>query len=116
MRYAAKLLFEWKPDPIPKGSRRRFCEERVVVFRARSPESAVKKAATLGRHAETRFDSGHRIRYRGIVQCMELGPEADKDEVWWEFRRLTDVQVKHLLTERKNLWVFTDRKRARRGR
>lgn len=108
-RYATKLLFEWTPDSAAKKPRRRFCEERIVVFEARSAASAVKRAATLGRNAETKFDSGHRIRYRGIVQCMELGPETEKGEVWWEFRRVTDAQLRRLLTQRKNLWVFTDR-------
>jgi hypothetical protein len=86
-RYAAKLLLDWNPDPITGGRVMRLSEERIVVFPARSARAALVKAKRLGREAELRYDSGHRLRFVGILQLMELGVACGEEEVWWELRR-----------------------------
>src|SRR6266446_4327074 len=75
-RYAAKLLFDWHPDPATGNRVVRLTEERIVVFPARSPSASVERAKRLGKQAELRYDSGHRLRFVGILQLMKLGFEC----------------------------------------
>jgi len=116
-RYAAKLLFDWHPDPATGNRVVRLTEERIVVFPARSPRASVERAKRLGKQAELRYDSGHRLRFVGILQLMELGFECAPGEVWWEFRRRRRAKerARTLVPAEKTLWVFTDLtpKRAR---
>ncbi len=120
-RYAAKLLFDWHPDPITGSRVMRLSEERIVVFAARSPSAAVDRAKRLGKQAELRYDSGHRLRFVGILQLMELGVECAEGEVWWELRRRRHAKERAgtLVPAEKALRVFTDltsRKAGQRGR
>ena len=109
-RYAAKLLFDWNPDPITGGRVMRISEERILVFSARSARASLVKAKRLGREAELRYDSGHRLRFVGILQLMELGVECAEGEVWWELRRRRRAKerAKALLPAARDLWVFRD--------
>ena len=109
-RYATKLLFDWYPDPVTGNRVMRLSEERIVVFAARSARTAVERARRLGKQAELRYDSGHRLRFVGILQLMELGVECAPGEVWWESRRRRRAKerAKTLVPAEKTLWVFTD--------
>jgi hypothetical protein len=122
-RYAAKLLFDWNPDPITGSRVMRLSEERIIVFAARSPRASVEKAKRLGRQAELRYDSGHQLRFVGILQLMELGVECADGEVWWELRRRRRAKERasNLLPAEAALWVFSSGsrpagQRARRAR
>jgi len=108
-RYSAKLLFIWNPDPVTDSRRRRLCEERIVLFNARSAHYAVRKAKALGRESEVIFDSGHRLSFAGILQCMELDITSP-EEAWWEFRRQSnpEVWVRRVIPAESALYVFTD--------
>jgi hypothetical protein len=114
-RYAAKLLLAWSPDPVTNSRRSAITEERTLTFDARSATSALRKANALGRSAEVRYDSGHRLTFVGVVQLLELGSETETGEVWWEFkRRSTDpAKLRRLLTPPHRLWAFTDERKAR---
>jgi hypothetical protein len=70
-RYAAKLLFDWNPDPVTRSRRTRLFEERIVVFNARSARGALAAAQRLGGQSELRYDSGLRLRFVGLMQVME---------------------------------------------
>jgi len=99
----------------------RLSEERIVVFAARSPRASVEKAKRLGRQAEVRYDSGHRLRFVGVLQLMELGAECAAGEVWWELRRRRRAKerARTLLPAQRALWVFsnpTSRKAGQRAR
>ena len=86
-------------------------EERIVVFNAKSANSALGAAKRLGEQSEIRYESGHRLRFVGLMQLMELGAECAKGEVWWEFRRhrMMIGQAKaRLLPAKRALYVFTD--------
>lgn len=110
-RFAAKLLFDWYPDPVTGDRLKRLFEERIVVFSAKSANTALPAAKRLGRLSELQYESGHRLRFVGLMQLMELGPECAEGEVWWEFRRrrMTIGQAKaHLLPANRALYVFTD--------
>jgi len=110
-RFASKLLFDWYPDPVTGSRFKRLFEERIVVFEAKSANAAVAMAKRLGERSEVRYESGHRLRFVGLLQLMELGTECAEGEVWWEFRRrrMTLGQAKAtLLPTNRALYVFTD--------
>ncbi len=114
-RYAAKLLFIWSPDPVTNSPRRRLCEERIVVYRSRSARDAVRKAKAMGRTEQLRFESGHCLRFAGILQCMALDSD-DATEAWWEFHRRSNPESwarKHTPRE-SALFVFADKRRHRK--
>lgn len=114
-RYAAKLLFIWDPDPVTGGKRRRLCEERIVVFQSRSARDAVRKARAMGRSAQLHYESGHRLRFAGLLQCMDL-EYVDPSEVWWELQRHTNPEewARRVLPTQARLAVFTDHVSRRR--
>src|SRR5947208_15023939 len=115
-RYAAKLLFDWNRDPVTGSRVMRLFEERIVVFDIRSARAfdahsaraAVAAARRLGSRSELRYKSGHRLRFVGRVQLMELGAECGEGEVWWELRRrrMTLARARALLPADKALYVF----------
>jgi len=108
-RYSAKLLFIWNPDPVTGSKHRRLCEERIVVFQSRSPRDAARKATAIGRSEQLSLESGHRLKFAGVLQCMSL-ESWDESEVWWEFKRRAnpDQWAKKAIPHPKSLYVFTD--------
>jgi len=110
-RYAAKLLFVWDPDPVTESRRRRLCEERIVTFRSRSARAAVQKAKSIGEAGELRFDSGHRLHFAGVLQCMDLEFQ-DSNEVWWEYERRASPEewARKSIPPESALYVFTDKR------
>jgi hypothetical protein len=110
-RYAAKLLFQWKPEPNGRRGKLRLCEERIVTYRAASPRTAVAKAKSIGRAGQFRYRAvqGHvRFQFVGILQLMELGVESEPHDVWWELsRRVRPMERRgRLLPPERDLWVF----------
>lgn len=114
-RYAAKLLLAWSPDPVTNSQRNATTEERILTLDARSATSALRKANALGKRAELRYVSGHRLVFIGVLQLLELDEATQPDEVWWEFkRRSTDpAKLRRLLTPPHLLWAFTDERRSK---
>ena len=110
-RYSAKLLFIWDPDPVTESRRRRLCEERIVTFQSRSARDAVRKARAIGKAEQLRFDSGHRLRFAGVLQCMDLEFQ-DPSEVWWEYQRRSnpDQWALKAIPSTSALYVFTDKR------
>jgi hypothetical protein len=88
-----------------------LCEERIVVFQSRSARDAVRKAKAIGRSEQLRFDSGLRLRFAGVLQCMDLEFQ-DPNEVWWEFQRRSNPEqwARKAVPPESSLYVFTDRK------
>ena len=116
-RYAAKLLFVWDPDPITNRRDRRLCEERIVLFQSRSASFAVKKARSIGKASQLRYDSGHRLRFAGVLQCMEMEETFHMPgEVWYEMKRRSnpDTWARKALPPESSLYVFTDGARGDR--
>ena len=114
-RYSAKLLLAWSPDPVTNSRRSAITEERILIIDARSPTSALRKANALGKRAELRYVSGHRLIYIGILQLLELDEATQPDEVWWEFKRRSAdrAKLRRLLTPPHLLWAFTDERRSK---
>jgi hypothetical protein len=107
--FAAKLLFIWDPDPVTGSRRRRLCEERIVTFRSRSARDAVRKAKAIGKGGELRYADGHRLRFVGILQCMDVCDSSE--QVWWEFQRRSDPDTwaQRMTPPESRLFVYTDK-------
>jgi hypothetical protein len=87
-RYVAKLLFQFRVmvDRVP--NRRRRCEERIILIRASSPRGALAQAKRYGNRNNYTYDNTNgddeHFEFLGVMDLLELGPECDKEEVWWD--------------------------------
>jgi hypothetical protein len=113
-RYAAKLLFAWRPNPFTEKRGSTLYEERIVVFTARSGQAALGKFKRVGKSNQLVFEGGQRVEFVGIQQLMELDVRNEADEVWWEFRRIRSP--KKLIPRERDLYVFTDKTPTRHKR
>lgn len=107
-RYSAKLLFYYDQG---QAASRHYCEERLISFTASDPSAAIEYAYDRGTVAEYEFTNGEerrvRFRFKGVSDIMELGSEAEEDEMWYtvgyrktQGKRLT--LTKRELVERLN--------------
>jgi hypothetical protein len=111
-------LFQWRVLRGLRVNQRRVCEERIVTFRAASPEAALARATRLGKEGEYREErDGKRIHFEfvGVLQLMDLLVD-DPIEVWWELReRLRPMERRRrLLPAKRNLYAFDERPSKRR--
>jgi hypothetical protein len=115
IRYAAKLLFIYDPDPVTGSRSRRLREEQIVGFQARSASAAVTRAKAIGRAGQLHFDSGHQLRFAEVLQCMDLEFQ-DPSEGWYKFRRPSnpDQWARKAIPPESSLYVFTDKSQRRR--
>jgi len=90
-RFAAKLLFQYRVGK-PANSKFRICEERIVVLRKNTPESALSEANRIGESSQTDFlnDEGETvaIEFVGVLDLMNLGLESEPNEVWYEIKTM----------------------------
>src|SRR5438552_9707478 len=90
-RFAAKLLFQFRPSRRSERSDMALCEERIVTFDAPSSRAALAKAKQIARRASHSFRvvGGGRVNFEpvGIMELMELGVETEPGEVWWDLYR-----------------------------
>jgi hypothetical protein len=89
-RYAAKLLFQYRVLVDRKPNIMRTCEERMVVFRAKSARNALSAAKRRGKNAQFQQTNpaGNRVFFEfvGVLDLLQLGPECEDDEVWYEIK------------------------------
>jgi hypothetical protein len=80
------------------------------MFQSRSARDAVRKAKAIGKAEQLRFDSGHRLRFAGVLQCMDLEFQ-DPSEVWWEYQRRSKPEqwARKAIPPESRLYVFTDK-------
>jgi hypothetical protein len=92
MRYAAKLLFQYRIETRARPSKNRTVEERIVALSAQNARKALTKADKRGRSSELHYlnNEGNRvsIEFVGVVDLMELGPECEKDTAWYEIKTM----------------------------
>jgi hypothetical protein len=81
MRYAANLLFEYGVDR--HRSRRPLCEKRIVVFDARSPREAARRARRHGERQALHYRNADgrifRISFLGLVDLLELDGDDSRE-------------------------------------
>ena len=112
-RFAAKLLFRFRPPNGGKKSSRFLCEERIVTFIAPSATKALSRAKRLARQGAHSFQvvGGGRAHFEpvGVIELMELGVETGPGEVWWDIyvRKVSGRRTKLVPAER-SLRIFTD--------
>src|SRR5437016_36215 len=72
-RYAAKLLFQFRVTFGGSFGRRRTCEERVIVFPARSATQALTLAKRKARKRQYRYlnSDGNPVNFQ-FIGVMEL--------------------------------------------
>jgi hypothetical protein len=91
-RYAAKLLFQYRIAVNSKSSKRRACEERIIILSARSDQDAKRRAKESGYAAEFHFlniDDKHVFfEFIGILDMIHLGVECGPDEVWYDLKEM----------------------------
>jgi len=87
----------------------RTCEERIVVFRAAGARKALADAKRRGRKAQHDYcnSDGNRVFFEfvGVMDLLELGPECDDDEVWYDIvvRKQPMERAAQLLPEESRL-------------
>lgn len=88
LRYAAKLLFQFRVDLGSETGKRRRCEERIVIIHAPSAQRALKGAKQKGRRYEFNYKNsdGNQVFFEfvGILDLIHLGRECEADEVWYD--------------------------------
>lgn len=102
-RYAAKLLFQFRVELGAETGKRRICEERIVMFTARSATSALTKAKRRGKASEHNYnnDEGNPVFFEfvGVMELLRLDSESDADEVWY------DIYERLLPMERRDAFI-----------
>ncbi len=122
--YAAKLLFQWRVIAGRKHYRRRVCEERIILMRARTPAEALSKSKRYGAsecftdHREGRktfFEFIGVVNLDDMVMVTDL--KEDPAEVWYELREMLRPMERkqRLLVPKRRMRAFEIPK-PRRGR
>jgi len=88
LRFAAKLLFQFRVVTDGKPNVMRLCEERIVLINAPSGHEALAIAKRKGKSAQHRYenDTGGKVHFEfvGIMDLLHLGGECEEDEVWYD--------------------------------
>lgn len=109
LRYSAKLLFQFRVMIGADPGIMRTCEERIVVFHATGPRKALAEAKRRGRKAQYDYSNSDSNRvffeFVGVMDLLELGPECDDDEVWYDIvvRKLPMERAAQLLPQESKL-------------
>ena len=89
-RYSAKLLIQFRVTVDGIDGRLRTCEERIVVFLAKSAKHALATAKRKGvgvQHRYTNSDGNPvHIEFVGVMELLCLDPQCEPGEVWYEIR------------------------------
>jgi hypothetical protein len=87
-RYAAKLLFQFRVTADGSYSKRRICEERIVLVQARSAVQALASAKRKGRDRQYSYSNSEGnpvdIQFIGVMELRRLDLVCEDDEVWYE--------------------------------
>jgi hypothetical protein len=118
--YAAKLLFQWRVIASRKQYKRRVCEERVILMRARNPREALKKAKRYGASEcfnDHRKDRKVFFEFIGVVDLDDMKTEFNESpaEVWYELREMLQPMERkqRLLVPERHMRAFEIPKRGR---
>jgi hypothetical protein len=101
-RYSAKLLFQFRANLTEEASKRRLCEERIIVLNAMSAKSALAQAKRKGKQGQHHYKNinGKMVYFEfvGVMELLRLGSECAPDEVWYEIReRLLPMERREAL-------------------
>lgn len=92
IRYAAKLLFQYRVVVEGESESRRTCEESIINFQARGPKDALRHAKKRGRDREIHYiaKAGNSVFFEfvGVLDIEDQGCECQDDEVWYDIRTM----------------------------
>jgi hypothetical protein len=124
--YGAKLLFQWRVVENGRAKKRRVCEERVVLIRARSPKDALAQARRYGAqasYADPQLSTKGRktfFEFVGVVDLDRLAATLGTEyplEVWYELReRVQPMERRDKLLVPENRMRSVHIPEKRRGR
>jgi hypothetical protein len=90
LRYAAKLLFQFRVMKDGQANKRRLCEEQIVVINADDAQSALREAKRRGRAGRLRYKNPYGnmvfVEFVGVLDLKRVETRCDDGEVWYEFR------------------------------
>ena len=121
-RYSAKLLFQYRVDIAGVSGRMRYVETRITTMHAATARKALAsfKKSARSEQASFRNDDGNTvfIEFIGVADMMELGPECEESEVWYEVKpMLTPMERKdRLIPDERQLSAIKLEASARRIR
>jgi len=114
LKFAAKLLFQFRVKVDGQSNLRRTCEERIIHTKAIGPEEALENFKKYAKSEEHKYKNNEGnwvfFEFVGVMDMMHLGTEATKEEVWYEIKEyLTPKERrKKLIPEEKNLHAFKE--------
>ena len=98
LRFAAKLMFQFRVVSKGKANVMRLCEERILILHATTARKALALANRRGKSSQHSYknDSGAIVHFEfvGVMDLLHLGFECDDDEVWY------DITLRKLPSER----------------
>jgi hypothetical protein len=109
LRFAAKLLFQFRVVVNGDSGVMRLCEERIVLIRAPTARKALAAAKRRGKRAQHHYtnNEGNEVFFEfvGLMDLLQLGPECDEDEVWYTIsqRKLPMERAATILPEESEL-------------
>lgn len=109
LKFAAKLLFQFRVVTDGKSNVMRTCEERIVVLHAPTARAALALAKKRGKSAQHRYKNGAGgsvlFEFVGLVDLLHLGVECDDDEVWYDIaqRKLPMERAAKILPKESQL-------------
>lgn len=91
LRFAAKLLFQFRVEDASGANTMRLCEERILVLRAGDAWEALTLARRRGEAGQHSYanDDGAAVHFEfvGVLDLLHLGTECEEDEVWYDIVR-----------------------------
>jgi hypothetical protein len=109
LKFAAKLLFQFRVVADGESNVMRTCEERIVVLRAPTARAALALAKKRGKSAQHRYKNGAgglvHFEFVGLMDLLHLGVECDDDEVWYDItqRKLPMERAAKILPKESQL-------------
>lgn len=88
-RFAARLLFQVRKQSGRRSNVMRLVERRIILIAGRNAEDAWRTAVRHGKSSsgtgQPRAGTLVHWEFIGVEELLELGGEAEDNEVWWEF-------------------------------
>lgn len=120
-RFSAKLLFQFRVEH-DEPSIMRTCEERNVVFQAKTARAALAETKRRGKTAQHVYknDSGENVHFEfvGVMDVLQLGIECEEDEVWYDIttRKLPMERAQSIIPPENSLSALRNSKATQRHR
>ena len=91
LRFAAKLLYQFRVEYEGVSDMMRLCEERIVSIPAKTPRLALAVAKRRGKSDQHVYknDAGANvhIEFVGVMDLLHLGVECQDGDVWYELTK-----------------------------